>query len=334
MSTDENVIPLKKSLADEVRAQVTEVAAKASEKDRDAVAKLIKRAQGAAYGADTVELTAGMCALLFLFHNSHNRPWSAGWSLELSRRMKAGAWKLNSMSAGFYKDGLLEDGQHRLAAGAISGVTWTVIVVFGVDHGSVDTIDGGRRRSGADHAMLDGITDPSKKQAIVKTAANYFVRSGDASFALRSEAEVKAAIESNDALLVQAIEIAANSRQNVGTPQLKESVASAIAYVMMKGSWPTQVIREKLAYFQQSGGSTEGENDPFFVAVQLLDAGRKRAARGEKLTMAKEMGIVIFALIEAQKGTKAVQKKRFEAAVKKSVPDPRYPIDVAHEAAA
>jgi hypothetical protein len=182
--------------------------------------------------------------------------------------------------------------------------------------------------------MLDGITDPSKKQAIVKTAANYFVRSGDASFALRSEAEVKAAIEANDALLIQAMEIGTQSRLNVAAPQLKENIASAVAYVMMKGSWPTQVIREKLAYFQQSGGSTEGEHDPFYVAVQFLEAGRKKAARGEKLTTAKEMGIVIFALIEAQKGIKAVQKKRFEAAVKKSVPDPRYPIDVAHEAAA
>jgi len=332
--TEENVVPLKRSLTDDLRAQITEIAAKASEKDRTDVSKLIKRAEHANYSAEVTSLTSAMCALLFLFHNSHNRPWSAGWSQELARRMKAGQWKQNSMSAGFYKDGLLEDGQHRLAAVALSGSTWNVVVVFGVEHGSVDTIDGGRRRSGADHALLDGIADPSKKQAIVKTAANYFVRSGDATAALKSEAEVKAAIEANDALLVQAIEIGDQSRENLGAPQLKASVASAIAYVMMKSEWPMQVIREKLAFFQQSGGSTLGENDPFFVAVALLEAGRRRASRGEKLTTAKEMGFVMLAFLEAAKGTKAIHKKRFLEAVKKELPNPRYPGEVIHEVAA
>lgn len=334
MTTEEKVVPLKRSAAEEVRAQLTDIAAKASDKDRADVSKLIKRAEGAAYSSDVVNLSATVCALLFLLHNSHNRPLSAGWSLELSRRMKAGAWKQNSMSAGFYKDGLLEDGQHRLAAAAISGVSWNVVIVFGVEHGSVDTIDGGRRRSGADHALLDGIADPSKKQAIIKTAANYFVRCGDAGAALRSEAEVKSAIEANDALLVQAIEIGEQSRENVATPRLKESITSAISYVMMKFGWPTQVIREKLAFFQQFQGSPDGENDPFFVAIKVLDSGRNRATRGEKITTAKEMAYVIEALDLSVKGIKAVQVSAFKNAVKKTLPNPRYEIEVAHEAAA
>lgn len=334
MSSEEKVVPIKTSAADLLRARITEIAASASETDRNAVTKLVKRAENAEYSSDVITLTAGMCALLFLFHNSHNRPWSASWSEELARRMKAGNWKKNSMSAGFYKDGLLEDGQHRLAAAAISGTAWIVVLVFGVEQGSVDTIDGGRRRSGADHALLDGIADPTKKQAIIKAAASYFVRSGNAEAALKSEAEVKNAIEFNDGLLVQAIEIGVQSRERIPDPQLKESTASAIAYIMMKSEWPIQIIREKLAYFQQCGGSQLGENDPFFVTVKLLEDGRRRAAKGEKLTTNKEMAYVLLAFIEAAKGTKAVQKKRFVDAVKKSLPDPRYPGEATHEAAA
>jgi hypothetical protein len=333
-ASEDKVVPIKTSAADLLRAKITEIAAGAGEVDRNAVSKLVKRAENSGYSAEISTLTPGMCALLFLFHNSHNRPWSAGWSEELARRMKAGAWKQNSMSAGFYKDGLLEDGQHRLAAAAISGTTWTIVVVFGVEQGSVDTIDGGRRRSGADHALLDGIADPSKKQAIVKTAANYFVRSGNNAAALRSEAEVKTAIEANDALLVQAIEIGAQSRERVGSPQLKESTASAIAYIMMKSGWPMQSIREKLAYMQQSSGSTVSDNDPFFVTGQMLIASRAKTARGEKLTTNKEIGYVLFTFIETERGVKALQKKRIVDAVKKSLPDPRYPIDVAREVAA
>lgn len=334
MSAEEKVTPIKRSAADELRAQITEVAACATDKDRATVAKLIKRAEGSAYSSEVTQLNPAICALLFLFHNSHNRPWSAGWSMELARRMKAGAWKQNSMSAGFYKDGLLEDGQHRLAAAAISNVDWNVVIVFGVDHGSVDTIDGGRRRSGADHALLDGIADPSKKQAIIKTAANYFIRCGDKAAALKSEAEVKLAIETNDPLLVQAIEIGEQSRENVATPRVKESLASAIAYVMMKNGWPTQMIREKLAFFQQFQGSPNGENDPFFVAVKLLETGRSRAARGEKMTTAKEMAYVIEALDLSAKGIKAVQASAFKNAVKKTFPNPRYPGEAINQIAA
>jgi hypothetical protein len=115
---------------------------------------------------------------------------------------------------------------------------------------------------------------------------------------------------------------------------LKETVASSIAYVMMKSNWPTQNIREKLAYFQQSGGSTLGENDPYFVAVSILAKARESKAKTERMTLAKEMGIVILALVEAEKGTKAIHKKRFMEATKKAVPDPRYPNPAAQEAAA
>jgi hypothetical protein len=331
---DKNVVPIRKSLADEVRGQVTTVASNATEKDRNAVNALVANVTGAEFGARVETFSPGMCALLFLFHNSHNRPWNPGWTLELARRMKTGIWKKNSMSAGFYSNGKLEDGQHRLAAAAIANMTWVVALIVGVEPGSVDTIDGGRRRSGADHASLDGIQNPTKKQAIVRSTAAYFVRSGDSSAALKSEAEVKNAIENNDALLMQAMDIGAASRLNLSDPQLKESTASAIAYVLIKSEWPLQIIREKLAFFQQAGGSQLGENDPFFVAVSLLTKMRAKQARGEKLTLAKEMGYVILALVETEKGTRAITTKKFDQAVKKSVPDPRYPGAAVHETAA
>ena len=326
----------KQSTADIIRQKLTTIAASASEQDRKAVDKLIRIAQDSGDLVSVVQtLTPAMCALIFLFHNSHNRPWSPQWTLEMVRRMENGLWRKNSMAAGFYTDGTLEDGQHRLAASALAGMPWTVAVVFGIEHDAIDTVDGGRRRSGADHAFLDGIIDPSKKQQIVKAAAAYFLRLGDKGAALRSEAEVKAAIEENDALLSQALEIAAQSRANLPTPLLKEGTAAAIAYVLSKAlpPWPTQTIREKLAFMQQAGGSALGENDPFFLAAKALDDGRKRSARGEKLTTTKEMGIVIFAFSEAERGQKAVHKRKLEAAVKKTVPDPRYPDDALLQAA-
>jgi len=102
MITQEKVIPIKRSLVDEIRGQLTAIAAQATEQDRAQVNKLVTRATGAAYGGEICTITPATAALLFLFHNSHNREWQPGWTLELARRMKDGLWKQNSMTPGFY----------------------------------------------------------------------------------------------------------------------------------------------------------------------------------------------------------------------------------------
>jgi hypothetical protein len=335
MNTEHGVTPIKRNIADDLRGQLTAIAAKADDHDRAQVNDLVARATGALFSADVHSLTPGMCALLFLFHNSHNRPWLPHWTLELARRMTAGLWEKNSMTAGFYDNGQTDDGQHRFAAAALSNTTWTTAVVFGVKQGSVDTIDCGRRRSGADHAGLDGIEEAGKKQQIVKTAAAYFMRAGVPSAALRSEAEVKTAIEANDRLLIEAMEIGAKSGENISEPQLRGNLASVVAYVMMKASprWPSQTIREKLTLFQASRGSVLGESDPFFLCAKELDEGRRNKARGEKLTVQKEIAVTIFALSEVEKGVKAIQRRDLKNALKKTLPDPRYPIAAAQAAA-
>ena len=325
----EKVVAIKRTLADEVRGNVAIATSKATEKDHKAVAELVRRATGASYSVEMVTLTPGMCGLLFLNHNSHNRPWNPGWTLELARRMKGNQWKQNSMAIGFYADGTVEDMQHRCGAASLSDTTWTVPCVFGVDKDAVDTIDGGKRRSGADHAGLDGITDPGRKQAIVKASANYFVKSGDGTAALKSEAEVKAAIEANDQILTQAIEIGEQSRAGIaGGGVLKQGSADAVVYVLLKSGWPVQSIREKLALFQ-TGVSTIGESEPFFVAANLIEARKKKAVRGEKLTLLKEIGIAIFAMVQTEKGVKSIQAKHVKAAVDgKTAPDPQFPLRI------
>lgn len=326
MSEEANVIPLKRSLADEVRGDVAIAASKATQEDHKAVTDLVRYATGHEYSSEVRKFTSGMCALLFLNHNSHNRPWRPAWTLELARRQKVGLWKRNSEPFAFYVDGLAADGQHRMAMAAIANATLTVPVVFGLERDSIDTIDGGLSRSAADHAVLDGITEANRKQAIIKAAANYFVRAGDPGAALKSPAEVKNAIEKDDNLLTKAMDMGSKSRFNIATPQLKESTADIVAFVLLRSGWDQSRVMEKLVRFQQAGQSTLSDSDPLFVAAQLLEKRRKKAAKGEKLTMMKEVGIAIYALIETEKGVKAVQERHFRAAVDgKQLPDPRYP---------
>jgi hypothetical protein len=140
----------KPSIEEEMRNAIAEAESKATEGERKKVASLIAEAEGSSYRTTTATFTAAMAAIIFLKHNNHNRKWEPRWSQELSRRMKTGQWKRNNQTIGFYTDGMLEDGGHRLGGLAVAtcrSMAWSLAL-----KDAIDTVDAGRRRSGADHA--------------------------------------------------------------------------------------------------------------------------------------------------------------------------------------
>jgi hypothetical protein len=102
----------------EVRTLIAEVAAKASNEDRESVAKITKAAREAEFSSRVFDLTPSMCAMLFISYNGHNRDWSAETAKEYARRMTAGLWRRNNATVGFYT----ERGVVRLHAQDHSGV--------------------------------------------------------------------------------------------------------------------------------------------------------------------------------------------------------------------
>jgi hypothetical protein len=74
-----------------------------------------------------------------------------------AREIAAGRWKPNGETIKFTMDGVLLDGQHRLAAVALAGVGIETTVVWGLDPDCFDTIDSGRPRSAADMLAIQGI---------------------------------------------------------------------------------------------------------------------------------------------------------------------------------
>jgi hypothetical protein len=107
-------VPPRPKLADELRVRIMEVAVKATAEDRKQITNLIARAKDGTYGTELISFTPAMAAIIFLENNPHNRDWSAQWTLEVTRRMKAGQWRKNNALPGFYTTGQLEDAQHRI----------------------------------------------------------------------------------------------------------------------------------------------------------------------------------------------------------------------------
>jgi hypothetical protein len=92
---------------------------------------------------------------------------------------------------------------------------------------------------------------------------------------------------------------------------------------MMQHAWPEQRVREKLALLN-SGQSSGGESEPFFVAGEWITKARTKADTKERLTTVKEVGLVILVMEMTERGVTAVRKKALEGELRKSLPDPAY----------
>jgi hypothetical protein len=309
---------------DEVRQAIVAVAAKAPDADRKTVEDILTAAKSGEYGSKLFHITPSVAALLFIEHNPHNRDFDPAWALELARRQRNGLWLKNNELPGFYKDGNLADSQHRLAACALSGFTWTTVIIFGMDRNSITTVDVGRKRDAASALKMDGMEKAKLKQTVIKNSASYLVRGGLESAALKSELEIANAIQGNNGVLDVAIQIAEQSEENLVNPVLKTPIASTVAYLMLTHSWPEIRVREKIALFQ-TGQSSSGDKEPFFLAGQIIEKAHSRLDGKDKLSTVKECGLVVQAMRLSAQGVRATGKATLLAAIKKELPKVDYP---------
>lgn len=315
-------ITARQTRVEEIRNKIADVAAAATAVDRRIVDDMLAAAARGDYSAQIFDITSGAAGLLFTEHNPHNRDWDPSWSMELARRQRIKIWKKNNEPPGFYKDGALADGQHRFAAIALSGVTWTTVVIFGMDRDSIMTVDAGRRRDAASALKMDGMQEAKLKQAIIKETARYMIKLGRESAALRSEVEIGDAMRANDGVLETAIEIARVSGENLVSAVLELQSAALAAYLMLLGHWPELRVREKLALFQ-TGQSAAGESDPMFLTGQIIE--RARAKTDKRLSRVKEAALVLQAMRLSTQGVRAVQRSKLLAGIRTTLPAIDYP---------
>lgn len=318
---------------EDIRTKISAVAAEASESDRREVDQIITQAKVGDYQAEKATMTPGMAALLFLNHNPYNRDWKGAWSVELLRRIESSEWRANGDPVRFYKEGVLADAQNRLAAIALGGKVLDVIIVYGIEREAILTIDGGKPRYASDAAKLDGIESAAEKERIVKIASSYLVRAGKRNEQLHSEVEVSREMRTHNRDLDTAISIAESISEGIVAPRLKRLEAATVAFLLMRGKWPIATIKEKLKVFQ-TGLSEEGSDDPFYVAGKLIEKSRQALNKRDKLTTARQLGMVIYAMVQAEKGIKAISSSRFRDAVKTESPSFAYPIGNDESAAA
>lgn len=136
-----------------------------------------------------------------LKRNTHNRNINNRYVDDLVRDMLAGNFKENGDTIRFDVNGVLIDGQHKLTAIALAGVTIWIFVVTGLAPDVQDTIDGGRKRSPSDVLTLAGEENASALASITRLA--WMWDNGDRKFsgnATPTRSEIADYLKSNPSL--------------------------------------------------------------------------------------------------------------------------------------
>lgn len=107
----------------------------------------------------SIVLVTPEMAAEWLKKNTRNRNVSDRMVDSLSREIAEGRWQVTHQGIGFYADGTLADGQHRLEAVVRAGIPVYMTVTHGLIHEAVAAIDQHRMRRTTDVIRLSGKAD-------------------------------------------------------------------------------------------------------------------------------------------------------------------------------
>ena len=114
-----------------------------------------------------VETITPVLAEEYLRRNTKNRQLRSNIVSYYASQMKNGQWMLNGEGIIFNDEGILVDGQHRLAAVMESGVNVEMLVVRNADKDSFTTVDCGISRKISDTFFVRGIPNANVVSSII-----------------------------------------------------------------------------------------------------------------------------------------------------------------------
>jgi hypothetical protein len=243
-----------KSTADQVVDKATELAAKATEADRQFVERLKKSGQ-----PGTVEVLQPVHCALILEANNHNRAFKNASIDTLMGILHRNEWRLTHQGMAFYKDGSLMDAQHRAGASVLTDLPLNPIIVSGgYDKEDNDAIDAGIKRTAADAAALAGLADAKLKCAVVEAWMKYdhYSHTGEAITFTNHQIKVKAIELDKELQKAIAVADAVFKVCSIG-PMIKKEVA-ARAFEMDRGGWSPAYIQTLLMLVNQGTADYEG----------------------------------------------------------------------------
>lgn len=183
------------------------------------------------------QITPGVGAALYIFHNTHNRDIREGKVFDYRNGMKAGEWKKNHQGIAFYDNGNIADGQHRCAAIALSGVTITTLVTRGFEEDAIDTIDLGAARTAGDALGMKGIDDAKIKASIAKSAEEYLHKYEFDNIPKFRIQQVEKMVLDYDEMLSESLVISYAAYAECSEKIMTLNAMATGVYLLLRGGW-------------------------------------------------------------------------------------------------
>jgi hypothetical protein len=105
--------------------------------------------------------------------NTSNRPLSMSTVRSFAAAMRRGDWLVTHQGIAFDTNGMLVDGQHRLAAIVEADLPVEITVFTDVEPDTFDVLDTGKRRNAADVLAIEGEKSTATLAAMVRTVWQY-----------------------------------------------------------------------------------------------------------------------------------------------------------------
>lgn len=169
-----------------------------------------------------VDLTPAIATVL-LERNPANRKIKPSKVQDYSKDMSHGAWKFNGEPVIVARDGLLNDGQHRCAAVIESKRPIQVLMVFGVERETRDTLDQGANRTAGDYLSLHGHVATNNLAAVAKAVwqwRTFGLIVGGGSRYSPTRSEVLATVEENPGIVKSFAFVDRKNTRAMGSPSI------------------------------------------------------------------------------------------------------------------
>ncbi|MFZ1538870.1 MAG: hypothetical protein WAT23_15995 [Chromatiaceae bacterium] len=261
---------------------------KASSADKAAAATIGSTGSGSRY----ITLASAVAAVIFHDKNKRNRDLTLSKVIGYRDAMQRGEWKRHHQGIAFYDDGTLADGQHRIAATALSGMPAIEFMVssdFPKD--AIDTIDRVKTRTAGESLLMMGVMDGKAKAALGKTAMEYVFEELNSKRPAFTDIQVERWVMEKDSLLAKALVIGRKSTENVSDPCLTQMEAATDAALMLLGGWGEQQTVSYIASIQQ-GVATYPES-PTVILSRLFLRAKINARRTDRLTKKTKIALAL-----------------------------------------
>ena len=267
-TTAEKVTPRASKAETDFNQAIDDVRHMASASDIAMAAAMGRSGAGLRYE----QFKAPVAAVLFKDHNKLNRDLTIAKVYAYRDAMRRGEWKRNHQGIAFYEDGTIADGQHRLAAIALSGMNNIVMSVsdnFAKD--AIDTIDRVKTRTAGEALVMMGLNDGKAKAALGRTVMDYAFEEQNGKRASFTDIQVEKWVLEKDEILTKALLIGRKSTDNVSDPCMTQMEAATDAALMLYGGWGEQKTVSFIASIQQ-GVSTYPESPTVLLSKLFLRA--------------------------------------------------------------